>query len=249
VPPPSSPSAASPGPTAAPAGGLGLAEARRTWPDLLEEIKKLRRFTWILLSQNAQVIGLDGNVLTLGMKNAGARESFTGSGSDEVLRRAANQLLGVDWTVETIVDPSTDPGAQTAPRVITPAVAPDPPAPASGPAAPASAPSSGPSSEPSPAPSPGPTSDPVPATGQGRPDRRPTPPEPGQASDAVRADVRSRIAPTRQAGEVVEDTSMAEADAAADPDDPDVVEDAVDSQALLERELGATMIDEINHDQ
>jgi len=41
---------------------------------------------------------------------------------------------------------------------------------------------------------------------------------------------------------------MEEADAAADPNDPDVIEDPVDSQALLERELGATMIDEIAND-
>ena len=213
------------------AGNLSLADARRVWPDLLEQVKKLRRFTWILLSQNAQVMGLDGNVLTLGLKNAGARESFLGSGSDEVLRNAANQLLGVDWTVETVVDSSTDPGAQTAPRVVTPAVPPEP------------------TSTPDPAPAARPTFAPP------HDDQPPTPEPPTsedppqQVSGEVLAEVRSRVVPTRQAGEIPQDTSMAEADAAADPDDPDVVEDAVDSQALLERELGATMIDEISHEQ
>ncbi|MFL6022039.1 MAG: DNA polymerase III subunit gamma and tau, partial [Marmoricola sp.] len=51
---------------AAPApAGLGLVDARRVWPDLLNKVKEMRRFTWILLSQNAQVIGLDGGVLTV----------------------------------------------------------------------------------------------------------------------------------------------------------------------------------------
>ena len=37
--------------------GLTLVDVRRLWPDLLEAVKHKRRFTWILLSQNAQVVG------------------------------------------------------------------------------------------------------------------------------------------------------------------------------------------------
>ena len=48
----------------------------------------MRRFTWMLLSQNAQVIGVERDLLTVGFKNAGARESFVGGGSEEILRQA-----------------------------------------------------------------------------------------------------------------------------------------------------------------
>ena len=84
----------------------------------------MRRFTWMLLSQNAQVVGVEGNVLTLGFKNAGARESFAGGGSDEILRQALIDMVGADWKVEAIIDPSAQPGATPPPRVTKPAVEP-----------------------------------------------------------------------------------------------------------------------------
>ncbi|KQT90670.1 DNA polymerase III subunit gamma/tau [Marmoricola sp. Leaf446] len=113
-------------------GQLSLADVRRLWPDLLEQVKRMRRFTWILLSQNAQVIGVDQRSLTVGFKTAGARDSFLGGGSEEILRQAAIDMVGADWKIETVVDSATDPGAQTAMRVTRPAV-PDAPEPPSGP--------------------------------------------------------------------------------------------------------------------
>jgi DNA polymerase-3 subunit gamma/tau len=123
-------------------GPLSLADVRRIWPDLLEQVKKMRRFTWILLSQNAQVIGVDAKTLTVGFKNAGARESFVGGGSEEILRQAAIDMIGADWVVETTVDQSAQPGQETAPRVSKPAVEerPAPAAPAAQEAAPREAP-------------------------------------------------------------------------------------------------------------
>jgi DNA polymerase-3 subunit gamma/tau len=85
------------------------------WPDVLEVVKGLRRFTWTLLSHNAQVAALDGGRLTLAMVNAGARDSFAGGGSDEIVREALIQVLGVDWKVEAIVDPSVTPSAAASP--------------------------------------------------------------------------------------------------------------------------------------
>jgi DNA polymerase-3 subunit gamma/tau len=92
------------------------------WPDVLEVVKGLRRFTWTLLSHNAQVAALEGNRLTLAMVNAGARDSFARGGSDEIVREALIQVLGVDWAVEAIVDPSASaaPGsAGTGPSRLT----------------------------------------------------------------------------------------------------------------------------------
>ncbi len=83
-----------------------VADVRRMWPDLLEAVKGVRRYTWTLLSGNAQVAGLEGSRLTVALANAGARDAFVRSGSDEILRQSLIDVLGVDWRVEAIVDPT-----------------------------------------------------------------------------------------------------------------------------------------------
>jgi DNA polymerase III subunit gamma/tau len=119
TPPPASAAADTPAPVAEEPGADGaidLMTVRRMWPDVLEVVKGLRRFTWTLLSHNAQVAALDGGRLTLAMVNGGARDSFARGGSDEIVREALIQVLGVDWQVEAIVDPSATPsGTGSAP--------------------------------------------------------------------------------------------------------------------------------------
>ena len=88
------------------AGGLAVTDVRRLWPEVLEEVKGKRRFTWILLSQNAQVAELRNGTLLLAMSNAGARDSFARGGNEDVLREAIVVVMGADFTVETMVDPS-----------------------------------------------------------------------------------------------------------------------------------------------
>ncbi|GAA0677056.1 hypothetical protein GCM10010193_32870 [Kitasatospora atroaurantiaca] len=91
----------------------GAAQVRQLWPQILEAVKNRRRFTWILLSQNGQVAGFDGSVLQVSFINAGARDSFVSSNSDDVLKQALADALGVDWRIECIVDPSGSGGTST----------------------------------------------------------------------------------------------------------------------------------------
>ncbi|MFC9080301.1 DNA polymerase III subunit gamma and tau, partial [Streptomyces sp. NPDC057062] len=103
---PTSPDApAAPAPAASTPGSGGL-DPRTLWPNVLEAVKNRRRFTWILLSQNAQVVGFDGTTLQIGFVNAGARDNFLSSGSEDVLRQALAEQFNVQWKVEAIVDPS-----------------------------------------------------------------------------------------------------------------------------------------------
>jgi DNA polymerase-3 subunit gamma/tau len=87
--------------------GLTLVDVRHQWPDILSRVKSIRRFAWVMLNQNAQLKELSGDVLTIGLVNVGARESFLRSGSVDVVRQALNELLGVDWKIEAIVDGAT----------------------------------------------------------------------------------------------------------------------------------------------
>ncbi|MGV9642873.1 DNA polymerase III subunit gamma and tau, partial [Streptomyces sp. NPDC003514] len=113
-----------PAPTPAPGGGpaapssappSGGLDPRQLWPNILEAVKNRRRFTWILLSQNAQVAGFDGTTLQLGFVNAGARDNFASSGSEDVLRQALAEQFHVQWKIEAIVDPSGGGSAPPAP--------------------------------------------------------------------------------------------------------------------------------------
>ncbi|GAC1383598.1 MAG: hypothetical protein NVSMB48_17170 [Marmoricola sp.] len=195
-------------------GALSLADARRIWPDLLDEVKKQRRFAWILLSQNAQVVGLEGDVLTLGLKNAGARESFLGSQSDQVVAEAALRLVGSKWRVEAIVDGSD-------------------------------APPPGPATESARSPDPRTSEAEEPARSEA------TPPTPGAAPDSAPPSGAAAARDQLQAASQAKSTGRAlpDADDAVDLDDPVVDESNLDSQALLEQTLGATVIDEIQHEQ
>ncbi|MER6094752.1 DNA polymerase III subunit gamma and tau [Streptomyces sp. NPDC001728] len=107
APQPSAPQAPAPVPTGGGGGGGGdTAQVRNLWPQILDAVKNRRRFTWILLSQNAQVAGFDGTTLQLGFLNAGARDNFASSGSEDVLKQALAEQFNVNWKVEAIIDPS-----------------------------------------------------------------------------------------------------------------------------------------------
>ncbi len=216
---------------------LSLADVRRIWPDLLEQVKKMRRFTWILLSQNAQVIGVDATSLTVGFKTAGARDSFVGGGSEEILRQAAIDMIGADWKIEVAVDPSALPGSEPSARVTSPA--------ASQSALPTQPSAETPSSPPTWASDEGTE---TPASGEdkaaGAPDAK-TGPKTGPKTGVATA--RSNISATRRGDEPTPKPGP-DLDADAHRDDPAAEDNALDSTELLERELGATVIEEIPHD-
>ncbi|MFE0414217.1 DNA polymerase III subunit gamma and tau [Streptomyces tendae] len=205
-------------PTSPPPGASGV-DPRSLWPNILEAVKNRRRFTWILLSQNAQVTGFDGTSLQLGFVNAGARDNFVSSGSEDVLRQALAEQFNVQWKIDAVVDPSG--GGSAPPPGAGPsggfggsggggfgggggggfgggAPAPRPSSPAAAPAAPPQAPA------PAPAPAP-----------------RPSAPEPPPVSPE---------------------------DDTPEDDDPDLDESALSGKELLVRELGATVVEEIAND-
>jgi DNA polymerase-3 subunit gamma/tau len=94
--------------------GMDVAGLRRVWPDVIEDVKKRRRLTWSLLSASAQVLGLDDSAITIGIVNAGARDSFIRSESDVILRQAFVDVVGIDRKIEVVVDASINPNTPQA---------------------------------------------------------------------------------------------------------------------------------------
>ena len=90
------------------ARSFDIAGLRRLWPDVIENVKKRRRLTWSLLSASAQIIAVDDKLITIGIVNAGARDSFVRSESDEILRQAFIEIVGIDRKIEVVVDASID---------------------------------------------------------------------------------------------------------------------------------------------
>ncbi|MEU1089104.1 DNA polymerase III subunit gamma and tau [Streptomyces sp. NPDC005892] len=246
------PSASAAQTPAAPAGGQdmvqGAGQVRSIWPDILEAVKNRRRFTWILLSQNAQVTGFDGTTLQIGFTSAGARDNFASSGSEEVLRQALAERFNAQWRVEAIVDASGGGGQPTqggggrpgggAPAYQAPAYQAAPqqsyeqrPAPAGAPQQPYQPPSS-PSSQQSPQ---GQQSDQSPQSqqhqggGSGQ----------GGSGSAPAAYERSAPEPVH---------TVAPEDDTPEADDPDLVDSALSGHELIVRELGATVVEEFTNE-
>jgi DNA polymerase-3 subunit gamma/tau len=113
--------------TPPPAGQLGVVDVRRLWPGVLDRVKQMRRYAWILLSQNAHVKDVGPGVITIGLTNVGARDSFTRSGADEILHQALIEELGVDWRVDAIIDASDQPRAGGPPVQEAPTTSSGPP--------------------------------------------------------------------------------------------------------------------------
>ncbi|MGJ5691681.1 DNA polymerase III subunit gamma and tau, partial [Streptomyces pratensis] len=198
----------------------GAAQVRNMWPDILDAVKNRRRFTWILLSQNAQVTGFDGSTLQIGFLNAGARDTFTSSGSEEVLKQALAEQFNAKWRVDAVVDPSGGGGQapQTGGGGGRPPAAPYQPAPAPPPPAP--------SYESRPA-----APEPAPQPAQQPPPQQSGRPEP---SSYERAPEPSR--------------AVAPEDDTAEADDPDLVDSALSGHDLIVRELGATVVEEFTNE-
>ncbi|GIN05191.1 hypothetical protein Pve01_68490 [Planomonospora venezuelensis] len=215
---------------AGPRGGLSLVDVRRLWPDILEQTKNRRRLAWMVLSQHAHVVDVDGVRLTVGFANSGARDSFVNGGCDEILRQAAIDVVGMDWRVESIVDPS---GAAAQAPVVRQAAT-DPTAPAVPAAAPAGPPGT-PGQE-------APDAPPDWVTGAAAP-AAPAAPPPVSAAPA-----REALEAARSGGPAEPTGPVRSADDDVDPDDPDADSAAIDTESLLSQTLGAKLIEEIKND-
>jgi DNA polymerase-3 subunit gamma/tau len=89
-----------------PSGLADIATLRRLWPQVIESVKGKRRLTWSLLATSAQILAIDDESISIGIVNAGARDSFVRSESDVILSDAFEEVAGVRRKIVATVDSS-----------------------------------------------------------------------------------------------------------------------------------------------
>ncbi len=89
-----------------PSGEADITSLRRMWPQVIENVKRKRRLTWSLLATSAQILSIDDESISIGIVNAGARDSFVRSDSDVILSDAFEEVAGVRRKIVATVDSS-----------------------------------------------------------------------------------------------------------------------------------------------
>ncbi|WP_046471439.1 DNA polymerase III subunit gamma and tau [Allosalinactinospora lopnorensis] len=198
APRPAAPAGAPEGQPAETGAVISVAALQNQWPQIMEAVKRRRRFTWMVLSGgDVRPVGVDGTLVQLGFERPGDAKGFSNSGSDTVVAEAIGQVFGVEVRVAAVPANEAPPAPQRPESVARPSPAPSP-----APQRPAAA--ENPAPEPEPAPQ----------------DQAPPPPEPPEPEPDI--------------------------------PDPDNDLDADDAPApagfaLIETELGGTVIEEIDH--
>ncbi|MEU9437884.1 DNA polymerase III subunit gamma and tau [Streptomyces sp. NPDC048252] len=221
-----------PGGYAPPSGGL---DPRMLWPNILEAVKNRRRFTWILLSQNAHVAGFDGTTLQLGFVNAGARDNFTSSGSEDVLRQALAEQFSVQWKIDAVIDPSGGSGPPPAGGLG-----------GGGGGAPGGYGSPGGHSSPGGYGGGGGSTAPSGAAPTQAPAAPAAPAQHASSSASASAHAHAASAPAPSRPPAPE--PVAPEDDTPEDDDPDLNESALSGYELIVRELGATVVEEFTNE-
>lgn len=223
------PAAATPTAPAAPAaptaaststlGAVGLADVRRMWPEVMARLREIKRTPWSLISQESAVVDMADGVLTLAFRQPTLRDTFARRDDFQTFLKQAIKDV---LLADVRIEAIVDPSV-------------DPSGQAS--AAQASGMASG--GQPRP-----------PAGGQAAPNPSApvdTPSEsmPDRAAAAKAAARRGRSDPSDPAS----DDQRGVDDRDADPDDADLDDSGLSERDLLARTLGATVIEEIEHER
>lgn len=233
-----------------------MVDVRRLWPEVLVRLREIKRTPWSLISQEAAVVDVADGVLTLAFRQASLRDTFVRRGDfQDNLRQAVNDVLGVDLEVDAIVDPSAAPAKGTD---VTAAGAVSTSSPSVGRSAPAGS-------------GPGTAADPsrpdaargtaeggtdaddgggaVPSQTDARPNTSTTTSSsrPAASAESAKRARRGGGTTARDHGSRDRNPGVAGSAEGAHPDDPDHDDSGLSERELLERALGARVIEEIDH--
>ncbi|GII28773.1 DNA polymerase III subunit gamma and tau [Planotetraspora mira] len=106
-PAPAGPSTQAATPEAAPVGhdsaGGTAGPVQQAWPRVLEAIKNRQRVAWMILNAQGRLLGVEGNLVTVGFEKPGDVQGFLKGKRDEVVAAALGDVLGGKWRVDVVV--------------------------------------------------------------------------------------------------------------------------------------------------
>ncbi|WP_026412324.1 DNA polymerase III subunit gamma and tau [Actinomadura oligospora] len=83
--------------------GGDVSMVQQRWPEIVEAVKFKSRVAWVSITNGVRPVGLVGNQLTLSFEAEGALKNFTAGNRDTVLREVLRERLGVDWRIEAVL--------------------------------------------------------------------------------------------------------------------------------------------------
>ncbi|UFU03374.1 DNA polymerase III subunit gamma and tau [Ruania suaedae] len=93
------------------AAGMTADGVRRRWPEVLETLARLKRISWALISQDAQVVDLTSSTLTLGFSTSGLASTFRNGPHADFVARSLQETLGLEVRIDAVVTDSAAPAA------------------------------------------------------------------------------------------------------------------------------------------
>ncbi|MDN4609338.1 DNA polymerase III subunit gamma and tau [Arthrobacter burdickii] len=96
------PDAAQQGRPAASGGNVEM--VRRAWPEIMDEVARIKRATWLIVNVSAKPRSFEGNQLVLAFANQGNAIGFQRGPHVDNLKQAIHKVLGLTCSIEAVHD-------------------------------------------------------------------------------------------------------------------------------------------------
>ncbi|MHA7287550.1 DNA polymerase III subunit gamma and tau [Arthrobacter sp. MDT3-44] len=86
------------------ASGGNVEMVRRAWPEIMDEVARIKRATWLIVNVSAKPRSFEGNQLVLAFANQGNAIGFQRGPHVDNLKQAIHKVLGLTCSIEAVHD-------------------------------------------------------------------------------------------------------------------------------------------------
>ncbi|BBE21530.1 hypothetical protein MN0502_04130 [Arthrobacter sp. MN05-02] len=86
------------------ASGGNVEMVRRAWPEIMDEVARIKRATWLIVNVSAKPRSFEGNQLVLAFANQGNAIGFQRGPHMDNLKQAIHKVLGLTCSIEAVHD-------------------------------------------------------------------------------------------------------------------------------------------------
>lgn len=104
TPEPEKPAQAEPAPTSTPTGAPQVEMIRRAWPEIMDELARIKRTTWLNVNPDAKPRTMNGNQLVLAFATQGNAIAFQRGPHMDNVKQAIHKILALDVNIEVLHD-------------------------------------------------------------------------------------------------------------------------------------------------